>query len=86
MEGRKCSAVFKVALCLSQQSYCLSTYTYCIIGMLPLAFPGPHDSNAFFSITYRRAASKPSEGELGTGGIINVKKGTIFNVTRTNLS
>lgn len=51
--------------------------------IVELAFPGPHDPNVVFSMTYRKAASKPHAGELGAGGNIEVKKGTVFNVTRT---
>lgn len=51
--------------------------------IVQLAFPGVHEPNVVFSMTYRHAASKPHSGELGPGGIVEVKKGTIFNVTRT---
>lgn len=51
--------------------------------IVELAFPGPHEANVVFSMTYRKAASVPHAGELGAGGKVEVKKGTIFNVTRT---
>ncbi|GAB7555556.1 multiubiquitin domain-containing protein [Novosphingobium sp. 11B] len=51
--------------------------------IVALAFPGTHDPNVVFSMTYRKAASKPHAGELGAGGTIEVKKGSVFNVTRT---
>lgn len=52
--------------------------------IVQLAFPGQHEPNVVFSMTYRHAASTPHAGELGTGGTVNVKKkGTVFNVTRT---
>ena len=52
-----------------------------------LAFPGPHGPNIVFSMTYRHAVSKPHAGELAAGGIVEVKKkGTIFNVTKTDKS
>lgn len=52
--------------------------------IVQLAFPSQHDPNVVFSMTYRHAASKPHAGELGAGGVVEVKKkGTIFNVTRT---
>jgi hypothetical protein len=55
--------------------------------VVALAFPGPHGPNIMFSMTYRHAASKPHAGELGPGGVVEVKKkGTIFNVTRTDKS
>lgn len=52
--------------------------------VVKLAFPGAHDTNVIFSMTYRHAASKPHAGELAAGGSVKIKKeGTIFNVTRT---
>lgn len=55
--------------------------------VVALAFPGPHGPNIVFSMTYRHASSKPHAGELGPGGSVEVKKkGTIFNVTKTDKS
>jgi hypothetical protein len=54
--------------------------------IVQLAFPDLHNPNSVFSVTYRKAAAKPSEGELGTGGVVKIKKGTIFNVTQTDKS
>jgi hypothetical protein len=51
--------------------------------IVELAFPGSHDSNTIFSMTYRNAASQPHAGELAAGGIVAVKNGSIFNVTQT---
>lgn len=51
--------------------------------IVQLAFPGAPESNVVFSMTYRHAKSKPHQGELGVGGVVTVKKGTTFNVTRT---
>ncbi|MBP0112780.1 multiubiquitin domain-containing protein [Bradyrhizobium vignae] len=51
--------------------------------IVQLAFPGSHDPNVAFSMTYRHAASEPHAGELGPGGHVTVKNGTIFNVTKT---
>lgn len=52
--------------------------------VVQLAFPGPHETNVVFSMTYRHTASTPHAGELGAGGSVEVKKkGTVFNVTRT---
>jgi len=52
--------------------------------IVQLAFPGQHEPNVLFSMTYRHAASTPHAGELGAGGSVDVKKkGTVFNVTRT---
>jgi hypothetical protein len=54
--------------------------------IVELAFPGSHNPNSVFSITYRKVASASSEGELSAGGVIKIKKGTIFNVTQTDKS
>lgn len=55
--------------------------------IVEIAFPGPHGPQIFFSMTFRHAASKPHAGELGIGGTVEVKKkGTVFNVTRTDKS
>ena len=52
--------------------------------IVQLAFPGVGaDQNVVFSMTYRHAASVPHAGELASGGHVTVKKGSVFNVTRT---
>lgn len=51
--------------------------------IVQLAFPGSHDPNVAFSMTFRHAASEPHSGELGAGGHVEVKDGTVFNVTKT---
>ncbi len=52
--------------------------------LVALAYPNtPPAPNMTYSITYRRAASKPHSGELGQGGAIEVKNGTLINVACT---
>lgn len=51
--------------------------------IVQLAFPGSHDPDVAFSMTFRHAASEPHSGELGAGGHVKVKDGTVFNVTKT---
>jgi len=52
--------------------------------VVQLAFPGgAADQNTIYSMTYRHAAAHPHAGELGPGGKVEVKNGTVFNVTRT---
>ncbi len=52
--------------------------------IVQLAFPGSAPAaNVVFTMTYRRAASEPHAGSLTVGGSVNVKKGSVFNVTRT---
>jgi hypothetical protein len=51
--------------------------------IVQLAYPGSHEPNVVFTMTYRHAASTPPAGELGPGGSVRVKNGSAFNVTRT---
>ena len=51
--------------------------------IVQIAFPNDTTANAVFSMTFRHAQSKPHSGDLATGGVVEVKKGTVFNVTRT---
>jgi hypothetical protein len=51
--------------------------------IVEFAFPGPQPENTKLSMTYRHAASVPHAGELGAGGFVDVKQGTVFNVYRT---
>ena len=53
--------------------------------VVQLAFPDSvGQANIVYSMTYRNVLSKPTVGELGAGGSVEVKKiGSIFNVTRT---
>jgi hypothetical protein len=62
----------------------VNTSTVTFEQIVQLVFPGQHEPNVVFSMTYRHAASMPHAGELGAGGSVDVKKkGTVFNVTRT---
>lgn len=52
--------------------------------VVQLAFPGAHEANVKFSMTFRHVDSKPHAGELSAGGSVEVRhKGSTFNVTRT---
>ena len=51
--------------------------------VVELAFPGAGDPNAEFDVSYSKAATQPPAGQLGRGGSVKVKNGTILNVTRT---
>jgi len=51
--------------------------------IVQIAFPNDTTANAVFSMTFRHAQSKPHSGDLAAGGVVEVKKGTVFNVTRT---
>ena len=48
--------------------------------------PVPSGPDWVFTVTYRKAASKPHDGTLTEGGHVKVKNGTVFNVTATNKS
>ncbi len=55
--------------------------------VVALAFdPVPNGPDWVFTVTYRKAASKPHEGTLTEGAAVTVRNGTIFNVTATNKS
>lgn len=52
--------------------------------LVALAYPGPAPQpNIAYTVTYRKVASFPHEGELGAGGFVTVKDGSVFNVGRT---
>ena len=44
------------------------------------------NETTIFTVTYRKAASRPPEGHLVDGQSVKVKDGTIFNVTKTDKS
>jgi hypothetical protein len=55
--------------------------------VLHLAFDDPQSGpNVIFTITYRNAKSPKHEGSLLDGQTVEIKDGTIFNVTRTDKS
>ena len=56
--------------------------------VLKLAFDNPpYGTNTLFTITYRKGGNEHRpEGHLVEGGVVKVKKGTIFNVTATDKS
>ncbi len=51
--------------------------------IVQLAFPGAPTAGFAFSMTFRHVASLPHNGELAAGGFVDVKTGSVFNVTRT---
>ncbi len=55
--------------------------------VVKVAFPNPPTGeNIVFTVTYRNADSEKREGTLIEGGTVNIKNGTIFNVTATDKS
>ncbi len=57
------------------------------MGVVAWAFdPVPSGPDWVFTVTYRKAASKPHDGTLTQGEHVKVKNGTVFNVTATNKS
>lgn len=60
--------------------------TYDQIVAFGVALGLPSGPNILYTITYRKAESKPHEGDLVQGGTVEVKEGTIFNVTATDKS
>ena len=51
--------------------------------IVEFAYPGAYGPDVNFTMTYRHAESKPHAGELFRGGVVLVKNGSVFNVTRT---
>lgn len=52
-----------------------------------LAYPSPPDgNNPDFAVTFKHAASVPHHGKLSAGDSVEVKDGTILDVTPTNRS
>jgi CO dehydrogenase/acetyl-CoA synthase alpha subunit len=55
--------------------------------IVALDFPNAtQDANTIFTVTFKNADSKPSQGTLVAGESIKIKDGTILNVTPTNRS
>jgi len=80
--ARKPPVIFEIVVNSRLRTVDAQTVTF--EQVVQLAFPGQHQPNVVFSMTYRHAASAPHAGELGAGGSVDVKKkGTVFNVTRT---
>ncbi|MGW7824116.1 multiubiquitin domain-containing protein [Streptomyces puniciscabiei] len=48
--------------------------------------PVPSGPGITFTVSYRHAAQKPSEGTLVSGQSVEIKNGTAFNVTQTDKS
>lgn len=52
--------------------------------LVAIAYPGEAPApEIVYSITYRGVASKPHSGELAAGGFVEVKNGSVINVSRT---
>jgi len=69
---------------VNSRPYIVDTQQVTFQQIVQLAYPGqPQNPNTVFSMTYRHASSKPHAGELAAGGTVEVKKGTVFNVTKT---
>jgi hypothetical protein len=52
-----------------------------------IAYPTPDGvNNPIFTVSFKNADQKPSEGTLVAGESVKIKDGTIFNVKRTGQS
>lgn len=61
--------------------------TLTFVDVLNLAFPAPRPiPDSDYSITFKNAASSPRKGQLNVGGTVEVRNGTMFDVTPTNKS
>ena len=64
----------------------VSEETLSFDAVVALAFnPVPTGPNIMFTVTYRKA-KEPHEGTLVKGQSVEIKNGTIFNVTQTDKS
>lgn len=54
--------------------------------VVALAFPGAHDAEVTFTVTYHHALAPQHDGNLSEGGTVTIQDGTIFDVTRTRRS
>lgn len=54
--------------------------------VVSLAFPGAHDTEVVFTVTYHRAVAPQHDGNLSEAGTVTIKDGTVFDVTRTRRS
>jgi hypothetical protein len=77
----------KYEITINGRAYIVNEARVTFEQIVKLAFPEPPGPNIEFSMTYRHAESKPHAGDLGPGGVVEVKpKGTVFNVTPTDKS
>lgn len=53
--------------------------------VVSLAYPTPPEPNMIYTVTYRKA-KEPHEGSLVPGQRVEIKEGTIFDVTPTGKS
>jgi hypothetical protein len=64
--------------------------TQCVLSFMEVVTlalnPVPSGPDWVFTVTYRKAASKPHDGTLTQGEHVKIKNGTVFNVTATNKS
>lgn len=52
--------------------------------IVALAFENVQGDTTMYTVTYRNADEEPRQGTLVSGQSVEVKNGTIFNVTATN--
>jgi hypothetical protein len=61
--------------------------TLTFVDILDLAFPTPRPvPDTDYSVTFKNAASSPRSGQLNPDGSVEVRNGTMFDVTPTNKS
>jgi hypothetical protein len=65
----------------------VNTEVLSFAAIVALAFPNPTaNQNTIYTVTFKHADGKRSEGTLVAGETVEIKNGTIFNVTQTNQS
>ena len=53
--------------------------------VVKLSYPTPPDPNTIFTVTFRKA-KEPHEGSLVPGQSVEIREGTVFDVTPTGKS
>lgn len=85
-EGNRAEKTVTIKVNGTDESVLKGTVTYDQIVKFGIEQGLPTGPNYIYTVTYRKAASKPHEGDLEPGGTIEVKEQTIFNVVPTDKS
>jgi hypothetical protein len=66
----------------------VSTRDLSFLEIVRLAFPGngPLNETTAYTVTFKKADGSKTEGSLVAGDSVEIKNGTIFNVTATDRS
>jgi Multiubiquitin len=86
-EHLHCGPAKQITIVVNGRKKEVSHRVLSFVQVVVLAFdPVPTGPDWVFTVTYRKAASKPHDGSFIQGEHVQVKNGTVFNVTATNRS